>query len=246
LKHWTETFFGGFWGEMQRSDPMTESAPSEAQSIRAILRLRRRQRVADIPCGDGRIALELAGAGCVVTGVDAREASVRRARAVFRRAGLPGTFHVGDMRDLRLPESFDAVVNWWGSFGYFDEETNLITLRGFASIVVPGGRVLIDQVNRERILRQFMERSVTEERGLRVTVRNRWDPDRERIESSWTFERGGVRQRARSSMRLYTPSQMKALMASAGLDLERICDGKTGLPFTRGSRRMTTIGRRPR
>ena len=58
------------------------------------------------------------------------------------------------------------------------------------------------------------------------------------------FERGGKRTRRRSSIRLYTPSQMEALMESAGLTLEFICDGKTGLPFTRGSRRMSAVGRK--
>jgi SAM-dependent methyltransferase len=246
MQHWTDTFFGGFWGEMQRAAPMVETAPSEAACIRKLLRLRRGHRVADVPCGDGRISLELARAGCVVTGVDARRASVRRARSLSRSAGLSATFLVGDMRDLRLPEAFDAVVNWWGSFGYFEDDANLEVLRGFARIVVPGGRVLVDQVNRERILRQFIAHNVTEYRGLRVTVRNRWDARRERIVSSWTFERGARRHRARSSMRLYTPAQMEFLMVTAGLVPERICDGKTGLPFTRGSRRMTAIGRRPR
>jgi hypothetical protein len=37
---------------------------------------------------------------------------------------------------------------------------------------------------------------------------------------------------------------MRALMESAGFTVERICDGKTGLPFTRGSLRMTTVGRK--
>ncbi|MBN2565270.1 MAG: class I SAM-dependent methyltransferase [Candidatus Eisenbacteria bacterium] len=246
MKHWTDTFFAGFWGEMQRGTPMVDTAPDEARTIRHILRLRAGSRVADIPCGDGRIALELARAGCVVTGVDRRVASIRRARGLFRAAGQRGTFHVGDMRALSLGEGFDAVVNWWGSFGYFDDATNLEVLRGFARIVVPGGRVLVDQVNRERVLRQFMKSHVSEDGGLRVSVRNRWDARRQRIEGSWTFQRGSRRQTARSSIRLYTPLEMKTLMDAAGLKLERIVDGKTGLPLTRSSRRMTAVGRRRR
>ena len=244
MAHWTEDFFTGFWSDMQKAAPMTDAAAEEARVLRRILRLRKGSRVADVPCGDGRISLELARAGCRVVGVDACEPSVRRARRQFRKAGLPGTFHHGDMRDLGLPREFNAVINWWGSFGYFDDDTNLEVLRGFADILVPGGRVLIDQVNRERVLRQFLKMVSFENFGVKVTTRNSWDAKRQRINGSWLFERGGKRTRRRSSIRLYTPSQMEALMESAGLTLEFICDGKTGLPFTRGSRRMSAVGRK--
>jgi SAM-dependent methyltransferase len=243
--HWTEDFFTGFWSQMQKAAPMTEMAAEEARVLRKILKLRRGSRVADVPCGDGRISLELARAGCRVVGVDACEPSVRRARRQFRNAGLPGTFHHGDMRNLRLPREFNAVINWWGSFGYFDDETNRQVLKGFADILVSGGRVLIDQVNRERILRQFMKKVVSEDYyGVRVTTSNSWDTRRQRINGSWLFERGGKRTRRRSSIRLYTPAQMETLMKSAGLALEFFCDGTTGLPFTRGSRRMSAVGRK--
>ena len=244
MAHWTDDFFTGFWSEMQKAAPMADATREEARFLRRVLRLRKGSRVADVPCGDGRISLELAGAGCRVVGVDACEPSVRRARRLFGKAGLPGTFHHGDMRDLGLPREFNAVISWWGSFGYFDEATNRRVLRGFADILKPGGRVLIDQINRERILRQFRKKGVFEYGGVKVTTRNRWDAKRQRINGSWLFERGGKRERRRSSIRLYTHSQMETLMESAGLTLEFVCDGTTGLPFNRGSRHMSAVGRK--
>lgn len=244
MTHWTDDFFTGYWSVMQKAAPMSGVAAEEARVLRKILRLRKGSKVADVPCGDGRISLELARAGCRVVGVDACEPSIRRARRQFRRAGLQGALHLGDMRDLQLPREFNAVINWWGSFGYFDEDTNRRVLKGFADILLPGGRVLVDQVNRERIRRQFRGKGVFDYGGVKVTTRNRWDPARQRINGSWLFERGGKRARRRSSIRLYTPSQMEALMESAGLTLEFICDGTTGLPFTRGSQRMSTVGRK--
>jgi SAM-dependent methyltransferase len=245
MAHWTETFFTEYWSQMQRSKPVSDVAAEEAHVLRRVLRLRKGSRVADVPCGDGRISMEFARAGCAVVGVDACAPSVRRARARFKRAGLPGEFHLGDMRDLDLPGGFDAVLNWWGSFGYFDDDTNLEVLRGFARLLRRGGRVLIDQVNRERILRDFMERGEFGDYGVRIITHNRWDPDAQRINGSWTFIQGDRRVRRRSSIRLYTPKQMSTLMDAAGLRLERIVDGLTGEPFTRGSRRMSSIGRRP-
>jgi SAM-dependent methyltransferase len=245
MADWTDTFFEGFWGLMQRAPVVSESAPEEARHMRRLLRLRRGSRVLDVPCGDGRISLELARAGCEVVGVDRCEPSVRRARRRFRTAELTGRFHVGDMRRLRAGSGFDAVVNWWGSFGYFDDGTNLEVLRGFASVIRPGGRVLVDQVNRERILRDFREHNAFDYGGLRIITRNRWDAEAERVEGIWVFSRGGRRVRRHSSIRLYTPSQMERLMASAGLLLERLYDGTDGSDYTRGSRRLTAVGRKP-
>ncbi len=246
MTHWTDTFFTGAWSALQRAPAMRDVAPKEARNVRRALRLRKGSRVADVPCGDGRISFELARAGCEVVGVDRCQTSIRRARRRFREAGLAGEFHVGDMRRLRLDAGFNAVVNWWGSFGYFDDETNLEVLEGFARLLRPGGRVLIDQANRERILREFRERFTTDYGPVRISTVNRWDPEAQRIDGVWIFQRGGRRVRRHSSIRLYTPRQMTRLVERAGLEVERFCDCTDGSDFTRGSRRMTTIARRPR
>lgn len=244
MPHWTETFFTGHWAKMQSARAMLELAGEETEIMIEVLGLEPGSRVADIPCGDGRISIGLARAGCDVVGLDLCRPSVLRARARFRRAGLSGTFSVGDMRDVSLPCEFDAVVNWWGSFGYFDDRTNLEVLRGFARIVVPGGRVLVDQVNRERVLRQFRRHHETIEGGLEVSVTNRWDDRRKRVVGTWMMGSGSDRVRRTSSIRLYTGAEMRRLLEAAGLRVENVYDGATGLPYTRGSRRMTTVGRK--
>jgi ubiquinone/menaquinone biosynthesis C-methylase UbiE len=244
LPHWTETFFAGHWAKMQSARAMLELAVEETEIMIEVLGLEPGSRVADIPCGDGRISIGLARAGCDVTGIDLCRASVERARRRFRRAGLDGTFSLGDMRDVRLPCEFDAVINWWGSFGYFDERTNLDVLRGLARIAVPGGRVLVDQVNRERVLRQFRRHHETLEGGLKVSVTNRWDARTKRVVGTWMIGSGKERVRRKSSIRLYTRAEMCRLMEAAGLRVENVYDGATGLPYTRGSRRMTTVGRK--
>jgi SAM-dependent methyltransferase len=244
MAHWTDDFFTGYWSVMQRSPEVSDVSIEEARVLRKLLKLRKGSRVADVPCGDGRISIELARAGCSVVGVDACPPSIRRARRRLRKEGLPGEFHLGDMRDLKLPQEFNAVINWWGSFGYFDDDTNREVLRGFARILKRDGRVLIDQVNRERILRDFRHKGVFSYGGVKVTTWNRWDPDGKRINGSWLFEKEGRRAHRRSSIRLYTPSEMEALMECAGLALVYLCDGKTGLPFTRGSARMSAVGRK--
>jgi 2-polyprenyl-3-methyl-5-hydroxy-6-metoxy-1,4-benzoquinol methylase len=93
---------------------------ADAGLVARLLSLEPGMRVLDVPCGEGRIAGRLARLGCEVVGVDYTERWVELARKHYPEA----TFELGDMRSLPYAEEFDAVVNWFTSFGYFDPETN--------------------------------------------------------------------------------------------------------------------------
>ncbi|MGH2641227.1 MAG: class I SAM-dependent methyltransferase, partial [Actinomycetota bacterium] len=80
--------------------------------------------VLDVPCGDGRISLELAARAHQVTGVDITARFLAEAQRNAGERGLSALFQQGDMRELTSDAEFDAVINFGGSFGYFDEEDN--------------------------------------------------------------------------------------------------------------------------
>ena len=69
--------------------------------------------VADVGCGPGQIAFQLAAAGADVTGFDLSPAMVAAARRAF--PDLP--FHVADLTDLPLPdggsEGWAAITAWY-------------------------------------------------------------------------------------------------------------------------------------
>jgi SAM-dependent methyltransferase len=244
MADWTDRFFTGSWMTLQRRAYSEEETAAQARFLGRALRLRKGSRVADVPCGDGRISLELARVGCLVTGVDACEASVRRARRRFRREGLEGDIRLGDMRSLDLEGPFDAVFNWWGSFGYFDERTNRAVLESFARALRPRGHVLVEQMNREHVRRSFRHTSTSTYDGLVVRTRNVWNPRTQRIEGSWTLREGARTQRRTSSMRIYTPRQMERLLARAGLRMEKLYGDIDLSPYRRGSRRMIAVARK--
>jgi len=239
--HWTESFFEGTWDKIIRNVYPPERSRAEAAFMFEALGLGRGARVLDVPCGDGRISLELARMGCDVVGVDRTKASVRRARRRARASGLGAEFRVGDMRRPEVEGPFAAVVNWWGSFGYFSDAENLAMLKNLAALLLPGGCMLIDQVNREGVLRDFRHSAWDEYGTVRVHVRNRWNPRTQRIEGTWTMIDGDARTRRRTSMRIYTPRQMERLLGRAGLELARLYGWIDGTRYTRGSRRMIAV-----
>jgi SAM-dependent methyltransferase len=106
-------------------------------------------RVLDVPCGQGRISGRLAVRGCQVVGVDTNARFLELAREQYPAVA----FERGDMRSLSYEAQFDAVVNWFTSFGYFDAGTNDAVLRGFARALRPGGRLLLEVHNAWRLRR---------------------------------------------------------------------------------------------
>ena len=245
MAHWTEEFFSGAWNVIQRSPALKRLAVEEAAFIETALDLRPGSRVADIPCGDGRILLEIAGRGHRLVGLDACRKSVRRARDRVRRAGVNAAVHLGDMRRTGLDSGFDAVISWGGSFGYFTEEENEGVLREMTRLAKPGGLVLIESVNRPRVLRSFLSTVEHETGGVSAISRNRWDRATQRLEGRWTFRRGDLVERARTSMRLYTLGQMRSLLDRAGAPLEAAYGGPDGDAYGPTSRRMVVVGRKP-
>jgi SAM-dependent methyltransferase len=236
MAEWIKRFFEDLWL------PRRESRQAEAKFIRQVLRLRKGQQVLDAPCGDGEVALHLARLGIHVTGVDITPKFIARARRKFRKEALPGEFRVMDLREVDYESQFDAAYNWYGSFGYFSDAENLDVLRRFARALRPGGRLLIEQLNREYALRHF--RHQHQVRDVRMT--SKWHPKPQRVVTVYTRLGGGKRETCRSSMRLYTPGEFTRLFARCGLEVIKIYGGWEGAAYRRGARRLVIIGRKKR
>jgi ubiquinone/menaquinone biosynthesis C-methylase UbiE len=108
---------------------------ADAEAVSRLLELEPGMRVLDVPCGEGRIGGRLAARGREVVGVDVTERFLELGRE--RHPGV--RFVRGDMRELAYEEEFDAVVNWFTSWGYFDSSTNDAVLGAFARALRPGG-----------------------------------------------------------------------------------------------------------
>jgi ubiquinone/menaquinone biosynthesis C-methylase UbiE len=81
--------------------------------------------VLDVCCGYGRHALELGRRGRRVTGIDLAPAQIEFARRRAEAAGIqPAQFVQGDVRTMQFAEPFDACLNLFTSFGFFDDDGN--------------------------------------------------------------------------------------------------------------------------
>lgn len=244
-EHWTETFFRGAGLETVRDPERERTAPLEADWALRVLALRSGDRLLDIPCGTGRMAAQFAAAGIRVLGIDRCARLIEEARRRVRGLTPPPVFRTGDMLELDEPPRFEAAVIWWNSFGYFSDEQNLETVRRVVRALRPGGRFLVDTVNREHVRRHTLGIHDVSFGRTRFRYTARWDGRTERLESDWEITDRAGTHRAHTSIRLYTPGQMRALGRAAGLEEITLFGDWTGSPYRRGSYRLIMYGRRP-
>src|ERR1700731_1841714 len=176
---WWQTGFGP--GYLALYDGfLAERTPAEVGQIEALLQLRPPRRILDLPCGQGRHAIELARRGYEVTGVDLSPYMLGVARERADASRVRVRWLVGDMREALPGETFDLVLNLFTSFGYFaDEADDRLVVRAAASMLEPGGRFLLEVINGQRIMGNFQERewftvgqiAVMERRSLDVPGR---------------------------------------------------------------------------
>src|SRR5579871_6873471 len=114
--NWFETFFVGLALDMWRGVFTPEQTEQEADFLAGRLDLRPGMSALDVPCGNGRHAIELARRGVQMTGADLSAGFLEEARG---RAPEIEWIH-GDMRNLPWTGRFDAAYCWGNSFGYFD------------------------------------------------------------------------------------------------------------------------------
>ena len=101
--------------------------------------LRAGQRVLDVACGSGNVALSAARRNCDAVGIDYVPALIERARERAAAERLPAHFEVGDCEAIPFPDaSFDAVLTVYGSMFAPDQER---AARELLRVCRPGGRI---------------------------------------------------------------------------------------------------------
>jgi SAM-dependent methyltransferase len=228
---WFRSFFSGAYLDVQRATWTAADTTRHVDLLSRALALAPGSRIIDAPCGNGRLALPLARAGHDVVGIDITASYLDEARAVAARDGLRATFLHRDMRELADLSGFDAVINFWGSFGYFDDAGNAAFVAAAYAALRPGGKLVLDGHVHETLLPRFQRRGWSQHGDVLVLEDRRFDVAGSRIESDWTLIAtggGGEAQRGierkHISMRLYSGAELIALLRAAGFAAVELFD----------------------
>lgn len=223
---------------------------SQIEGVERFLNLEPRSRVLDLACGAGRQTLELARRGHRVLGVDSSAEPIAQARAAAREERLNVHFVKTDIRQIPYRAEFDAVINLFTSFGYFPQERDdLKALEAVRKGLKPGGKLLMDLLNKEWLMRHF-EPHFWEQgedgQGAVVLDQISFNFETGRLDNHRTIVgKDGTRLPSYVGFRVYTLTEIKNLIARAGLVYRQSWGGFDGSAYGMDSSRMILLAEKP-
>jgi len=240
---WRELFASPGWVDVHGAIPRERSI-AEVDTMLRLLELSPGAKILDVPCGEGRHSIEMASRGYQMTGLDRSAPLLEAARATALERGVNAEWVEGDMRQLSWRGVFDAVVCYWASFGYFDDEGNFNFLQGAAQALRPGGRMIIETHVLETILPKLQPRGWSKMNDVYMLEDREYDHITGRLETDWTFIRQGKVSEWHTSIRTYTYAELVEMLRDAGFSRTEEFNTQAGKPFALGNLRFCMVATR--
>jgi SAM-dependent methyltransferase len=242
---WWRSWFGPGYLALY-DEYLGERTPVEIDQLEALLPLRPPQRVLDLPCGQGRHAIELARRGYDVTGVDLSPFLLKIAEERARADGVRVRWLSGDMRQPIAGERFDVVLNLFTSLGYFaDEGDDRKVVGAAATMLVPGGRFVLEVINGERVMAHFEEREWFTVGQAAVVERRSLDRSTRRMVVERTVTTPNETDVSLHAIRLYVGRDLDAMLREAGFASVDLYGDWSGEPLTPESLRVLAVATVP-
>lgn len=170
-KNWYKDWFNTPWYHILYKHRDDREAQVFIDNLVAFLSLTGNDKVLDMACGRGRHAIYLNSKGMDVTGVDLSEESIAYAR---KHENSRLQFDVHDMRRVYRETAYDYVFNLFTSFGYFDDdEDNVRAVQAMAASLKPGGVLVLDFLNTDKVARSLKPADTVQSEGLTFHIQRK-------------------------------------------------------------------------
>jgi SAM-dependent methyltransferase len=241
-----DAFFNEFYLRVSAGDERQEGdAEAQALSAARLAGCPEGGDLLDVPCGFGRHAVPLAAAGYRVFGVDRSQALLAEAT---RRAGerdWPKLVQA-DYRELPFAdESFDAAINLFTSLGYLGDQEDTRALAEIARVLRPAGRLVIEIMHRDLVVRDFREQDWRLLGEGRLLLQQRTFDAAAGVaqETQTLIDTGGERESRTFSLRVYTATELVAMLGVAGFAEAKCYGDLEGGAFDTATR-LVVVARR--
>jgi len=237
--NWFETFFQGITLDLWRAVGTPEMTRKEADFLQSVFP--KGSKLLDVPCGNGRLTLELARRGFNMTGIDISKEFIAEAH----QHDLKVAFHLGDMRSLGFNADFDGAFCWGNSFGYFEYADTMKFVTGVSEALKPGARfVLQGGIAAEALIPHFKERETYQIGDISFTVENTYVAAESCLETKGTFVRNGKEEVHMMWHHLYTLAEIRRMLATHGLNTIDVFSSFERAPFTLGAEQLILIAQK--
>ena len=203
--------------------------------------------ILDLCCGEGRHCVEFARRGYKVTGVDITGPYIEQAEKNIADAGVSVRIMNEDVRSFSEPDRYDCAINFFSSFGYFDDaEDDLIFCKNAYSSLRAGGSFLIDTVGKETAALSYRESEWFQRDGYLIMLEYRITDGWTHIENRWLFvsedhSKPAVLYETVFRHRLYSAVEMAGLLNDAGFSEVRFFGALDGRPYNHKAERMIAL-----
>lgn len=242
---WYVTAYGENYYQAYKEQHSPEETRAEVDGMVQLLELPTGARVLDLSCGFGRHSVELARRGFQVTGLDLSPQLLGHAREAASSAGVDVTWIEADMRDIPVPpEPYHAVVSLFSAFGLLGTDAEEMKVaRAIARVLAPGGKALIETVNRELMLRRWAAKRWREQPdGAIVCDVLRFNATTGILQSEEvTVLPDGRRDRVTEHLRLWSFTELALLLRVSGFDDIKAFGSMDGAPYTWDTFRMVAV-----
>jgi ubiquinone/menaquinone biosynthesis C-methylase UbiE len=205
--------------------------------------------VLDLCCGYGRHARALARhSGWQMTGFDLSEEYLRIARKDFAHPKV--SYLRGDMRALPFESVFDAVINLFTSFGYFEsDDENKQVLMQIHRALKPEGLLLLDYENKfyfvTRTMRDQGRFWMQPDPGTLFLCEHDYDVQREReVFRVHRVQNGRITDTSGYNIRLYSLPEITELLSEVGFEVLNTWGDYDGGQLEVSSKRVLLLARR--
>jgi SAM-dependent methyltransferase len=241
MLNWQSSFFRGVALDFWRLAMTPEITATEVQFLERALQIAPGARLLDVPCGNGRHAIELAKRGCRITGVDLSAEFIDEAR----RAPVDAEWIVGDMCDLPWSSAFDGAYCMGNSFGYLDRRAAPTFLQAIARCLKPGGPfVIATGMAAESILPTLVNKRWHRTGDILTLSEARYDIAEGRLDIDYTFIRNGEIETRPTSSYVFTVAEMRRMHAEAGLETVELNAWGADGPYRLGAPGLLMVSRK--
>lgn len=169
---WFEEWFDSPLYEKLYADRDEQEAEQLIEFLEKKLLSEEYHSILDLGCGRGRHSHSLAQRGYEVTGIDLSPEAIKTAKEKAEELGVGNVhFEVRDMRNP-LPQTFDAVVNLFTTFGYFkSDKENALVLDSVVQMLKKEGLFVLDYLNAEKVRQSFVSEEEGEFQGIRYEIK---------------------------------------------------------------------------
>ncbi len=167
---WFTSWFNTPYYYILYRDRGYDEAQSFMDNLMSYLNLGDQAAILDLACGKGRHSIYLNKMGYDVTGLDLSRESILHAKQYEN-----DRLHF-DVHDMSLPyhKTFDAVLNLFTSFGYFDDEAdNFNTIKSILTELNPGGVAVIDFMNVHQVMTNLVSENKKSVDGIDFNLSRR-------------------------------------------------------------------------